>query len=134
MGMRKLIFGLMFAAGSFVAFAQEPAIEFEETTYDFGTIAEDGGNVTHEFVFTNTGDAPLMIVSATASCGCTRPSFPKKPVAAGKSDKIKVTYVPAGRPGEFIKGVTVKSNAAKNKTVKLKIKGVVTPKKSAAGK
>lgn len=126
--MRKLIFSIALAAGSLVAFAQQPAITFEETTYDFGTIAEDGGNVTHEFVFTNTGDAPLMIVSANASCGCTRPSYPKKPVAAGKSDKIKVTYVPAGRPGEFVKSITVKSNASKNKTVKLKIKGVVTPK------
>ncbi len=132
--MRKLLFGMAFAVGSFAAFAQDPAITFEDTIYDFGTIAEDGGNVTHEFVFTNTGDAPLMIVSATASCGCTRPSFPKKPVAPGKSDKIKVTYVPAGRPGEFVKSVTVKSNAAKNKTVRLKIKGTVTPKKTAADK
>lgn len=122
-----LAIALLFAA--LPALAQEPAITFDETSYDFGTIAEDGGNVSHEFKFTNTGDAPLMIVNASASCGCTRPTYPKKPVAPGKTDKIKVTYVPAGRPGEFVKTVTVKTNAKKQKSVKLKIKGVVIPKK-----
>lgn len=128
MTIKKLIFSIAMIGGAFTLSAGEPAISFAETSYDFGTIAEDGGNVTHEFEFTNTGDEPLMIVSATASCGCTRPSFPKKPVKPGNVGKIKVTYMPAGRPGEFVKTVTIKSNAKKNKTVKLKIKGNVIPK------
>jgi len=74
------------------------AIQFAEKAYDFGTIAEQGGPVSHEFEFTNTGDAPLMILNATASCGCTRPDFPKKPVKAGKKGKIKVTYLPRRAP------------------------------------
>lgn len=106
----------------------QPQITFAEDTHDFGTIKEDGGNVSYEFTFTNTGDAPLLIVNATASCGCTRPSFPKKPVAPGKSEKIKVTYVPVNRPGEFNKTVTVRTNAKKQKKVTLKIKGFVQPK------
>lgn len=109
--------------------AAEPAVSFPELTHDFGTIKENGGPVTHEFIFTNTGDAPLMIVNASASCGCTRPDYPKKPVKAGKSDKIKVTYLPKGRPGEFNKTVTVKTNAKKGRKVTLKIKGFVTPEK-----
>lgn len=107
----------------------QPAITFTEDSYDFGTIKENGGNVEHEFTFTNTGDAPLLIVTASASCGCTRPSFPKKPIAPGKSEKIKVTYVPAGRPGEFTKTVTVRTNSKKQKKVTLKIKGFVQPEK-----
>lgn len=111
--------------------AGEPAIKFTETAFDFGTIAEKGGPVKHEFVFTNTGSAPLMILTASASCGCTRPEFPKKPVSAGKSGKIKVTFLPDGRPGEFTKTVTVKTNAKdkKQKKVTLKIKGFVNPAK-----
>lgn len=103
------------------------AIQFAEKAYDFGTIAEQGGPVSHEFEFTNTGDAPLMILNATASCGCTRPDFPKKPVKAGKKGKIKVTYLPAGRSGEFEKTVTVKTNAKRQKKVTLRIKGFVNP-------
>ncbi len=118
---------LLLALAVLTVNAAEPDITFEELTFDFGTIAEDGGPVKHEFKFTNTGDSPLMIVNATASCGCTRPDFPKKPVAAGKKSVLKVTYLPKGRPGEFNKTVTVKTNSKKHKKVTLRIKGFVTP-------
>lgn len=131
--MKRHIISAILGLAALAATAGKPVISFDGTTHDFGTIAEDGGNVSHEFTFTNTGDAPLMIVKASASCGCTRPTYPKKPVDPGKSAKIKVTYVPTGRPGEFNKTVTVKTNAKgeNQKIVKLKISGVVIPKKSA---
>lgn len=106
---------------------KKPSVRFEETSHDFGTIAEEGGPVSCVFPFVNEGDAPLVIISATAQCGCTKPSFPQKPVAPGKKGEIKVTYNPQGRPGEFIKEVKVKTNDKKNRTIKLKISGVVLP-------
>lgn len=127
--MKKCLIGFIMGAAVFAASAGEPVVEFAELSHDFGTIQEDGGPVSHEFLFSNTGDAPLMVVNATASCGCTRPEYPKKPVKAGKQDKIKVTYLPAGRPGEFNKTVTIRTNAKKGKKVTLKIKGFVNPKK-----
>lgn len=80
-----------------------------------------------DFVFENTGDSPLVILSAKASCGCTKPTFPEQPVGPGKKGVIKVTYNPDGRPGEFVKTITVKSNSTKNSSVRLKIKGCVIP-------
>ena len=128
--MKKIFTTLSIALLSAVtAFAAGPEIAFDEKSYDFGTIAEDGGGVTHEFKFTNSGDEPLLIINAKASCGCTRPTYPKKPIKPGKSDKIRVTYNPAGRPGEFVKTVTIKTNIGKKKEYKLKIKGTVTPMK-----
>lgn len=111
---------------SFVSFA-DSQIEMSETTYDFGTIREDGGAVRHEFRFTNTGDTPLVIVDAKAECGCTRPEYPLKPIEPGKSGVIRVTYLPQGRPGEFVKSVKVTTNAPKQKKVKIKISGTVIP-------
>lgn len=108
----------------------KPDIEFAQTVYDFGSIPEDGGPVSFKFRFTNTGDAPLVILSARASCGCTRPSYPKKPVKPGETGEIKVTYLPANRPGEFAKEVTVKTNiSGKKKKIRLGISGVVIPEK-----
>ena len=104
-----------------------PSIEFKQLKHDFGTIEEDGGPVSCEFSYTNTGSAPLLIINATASCGCTRPEYPKKPVAAGKSEKIKVTYLPKGRPGEFNKTITIRTNDKHHKKVTLKISGFVNP-------
>lgn len=103
-------------------------ITFAETTYNFGTIAETKGVVSHQFEFTNTGDKPLVIVDATAECGCTTPEFPVTPIQPGKKGVIKVTYNPLGRPGGFTKAVTVKTNG-KPKKARIYIKGVVNPNK-----
>lgn len=117
----------MVAVLPMIADDKNPSVRFEETSHDFGTITEEGGNVSCTFPFVNEGDAPLVIISASAQCGCTRPTFPQKPVAPGKKSEIKVTYNPQGRPGEFIKEVKVKTNDKKNRTIKLKISGVVLP-------
>lgn len=102
----------------------EAKIEFAEKVYDFGTIKEKAGAVSHDFEFTNKGDGNLVILKATAECGCTRPKYPDSPVAPGKSGKLKVTYNPAGRPGHFDKVVTVTTNGNPRK-VRIKIRGNV---------
>ena len=107
---------------------KEAKIVFAEKSHNFGVVKEDGGPVSHEFTFTNDGTGNLIIYEASAQCGCTKPEYPKNPVAPGKGSKIKVTYNPIGRPGPFEKVVTVKTNAKGGK-VRLKISGNVTPKK-----
>lgn len=103
-------------------------ITFATTTHDFGYIPEKKGVVSYEFVFTNTGDKPLVIQNATAECGCTTPEYSEEPVAPGKSGRIKVTYNPLGRPGGFTKKVTVRTNGRHRKSF-LYVKGVVNPNK-----
>ena len=100
-----------------------PEIEFEEIFHDYGDVPYNG-NGECEFRFTNTGDAPLLIQKPKSSCGCTIPSWPSQPILPGKSDVIKVTYR-TNRAGNFNKTVTVTSNAVKNSTVELRIKGRV---------
>ncbi|MCH5235241.1 MAG: DUF1573 domain-containing protein [Muribaculaceae bacterium] len=102
-------------------------IKFEQTTFDFGNIKEDGGKVSHDFTFTNVGTEPLKITDARAECGCTRPEYPKEEIAPGDSAVIKVTYNPLGRPGGFTKVVTVRCTGNPGK-VNLKIRGTVLPK------
>lgn len=109
------------------AAAQQPAIDMPVMVHEFGNVPEDGGPVQCSFTFTNTGDAPLVIVAANASCGCTLPKIPSRPIAPGKSDSIQVTYLPAGRPGEFDKTVRVRTNIPGARPLSLKIRGVVIP-------
>jgi len=104
-----------------------PNISFDEIKHDFGTIAEDNGNVTHNFTFRNTGSEPLIITKVTASCGCTSPGWTKEPVLPGATGYVSATYNPKNRPGRFEKTVTVYSNAPAGRTV-LKIAGDVIPK------
>jgi hypothetical protein len=99
-----------------------PEIEFEMLKYDFGTISQNG-NGTVEFVFTNTGGEPLVLANVRSSCGCTVPQWPRKPIAAGKSDVISVKY-DTRRIGAFKKSITVYSNASVS-PIRLEISGTV---------
>ena len=54
----------------------EDVVKFKEMAYDFGKIKQSVP-VTHDFVFTNMSDAPVVIESATPSCGCTTPIKPE---------------------------------------------------------
>ena len=102
-----------------------PAIKFTEQVWDFGTIRNDRP-ASHDFEFINDGTGNLVIVDATAECGCTRPEWPDKPIAPGKKGKVKVTYNPVGRPGSFEKTITVKTNGTPRKA-RIKIRGTVAP-------
>lgn len=131
--MKKQILAILLIFAALIPMAatakkKYPVISFAESTYNFGTIPENKGKVTHTFEFTNTGDANLVIIDASADCGCTVPEYPKNPIAPGKKGVIKVTYNPLYRPGGFNKVITVRSNA-KPKKAHLKITGVVDPSK-----
>ena len=122
------IFAVCMVALSAVADDKQAEATFATLSHDFGTIQEAKGPVSCTFEFTNTGDKPLLIIDAVASCGCTRPEYPTKPIKPGKKGKIKVTYSPIGRPGAFKKTVKVKTNG-KERTITLRIVGAVIPKK-----
>lgn len=107
-----------------------PEIEFKETSHDFGTVNADGGYLVHSFEFTNTGTAPLTIITVSASCGCTKPEFDPKPIGPGKSSKITIRFNPEDFKGEFMKTAIVRTNIkGKSGRVPLTISGVVIPKK-----
>ena len=94
------------------------------TNYDFGAFDEDLGPVSCQFKYINNTDAPVTILTARASCGCTTPEFPKNAIAPGDTAIVTVKYDPAGRPGRFSKYVAVEF-APKQPKVKLIIKGTV---------
>ena len=128
--MKKVVYllGIMLLMAG-VAKAQEvktengPEIEFEKLVHDYGDVPYNG-NGECEFRFTNTGNEPLLIQKPKSSCGCTIPTWPNEPILPGESEVIKVTYK-TNRPGIINKTVTVTSNAVKNSTVVLRIKGKV---------
>ena len=121
------LFAVCMVALSGMADDKQAEATFEVKSHDFGTIKEEKGPVSCTFEFVNTGDKPLLIIDATASCGCTRPEYPSKPIKPGKKGKIKVTYSPIGRPGAFKKTVKIKTNGRERSTT-LIIKGTVVPK------
>ena len=117
--MKKLVFLFTMVLAVFSANAQEeekpevkgPVITFEESSKDFGDITQ-GDKVEHVFKLENTGIAPLVISNVAATCGCTVPSWPKEPIAPGKTGEIKVTFNSAGKMGKQNSVVRIYSNAS----------------------
>jgi hypothetical protein len=85
-------------------------VELIDSAYNFGTIKE-GQKVEYSFRFKNSGKNPLVITSASASCGCTVPEKPEQPIKPGEIGYIKVVFNSKGKPGENHKNITVSSNA-----------------------
>ena len=127
--MKQLLTILFIGLISFSVSAQDKVakIEFKDTTIDYGTI-EKGADGVRTFIFTNTGDAPLVISKVSSSCGCTVPKKPDGPIMPGAEGEIQVKY-DTKRVMPIRKTITVISNAD-TPTVALKIKGeVIDPSK-----
>nr|WP_309756482.1 DUF1573 domain-containing protein [Flavobacterium sp.] len=125
--MKKTIALVAFALISSIGFAQNgPKIEFEakDNTIDYGKVNKND-NGSRDFIFTNTGNAPLIITNVLSTCGCTVPTKPEEPILPGKKGKITVKYNMA--LGPIRKTLTVESNAVNYESgrVALKIKGEV---------
>jgi hypothetical protein len=88
-------------------------ITFTMLEHNFGAV-KAGEKIGCIFPFTNTGDADLVLTSATASCGCTVPKYNKKPVAPGETGTVEVVFDTSGREGMQTKTVVVQSNAENN--------------------
>ncbi len=128
--MKKAFALIAFLAMTVICMA-EPVISFDKKEWDWGSFSEDNPIQKCVFTFTNTGDAPLVINQAVASCGCTVPKFTKTPVRPGETGTINVTYSGKGKvPGHFRKSITVHSNG-KPEIVRLYIEGIMTEGKVA---
>jgi hypothetical protein len=124
--MKRILFTFVAIFAFAAAASAQGVLKFEKELHNFGELAE-GPIATYTFEVTNTGNAPVVIANAMASCGCTTPEWSKDPIMPGGKSSIKVGYNTSGRPNAFTKTITVTSNA-ENSTVVLTIKGNVKPK------
>lgn len=102
-------------------------VRFDHEKWNFGDVAEDGGKVEHAFVFTNVSSKPVVVLDVVSGCGCTTPSYSRKPVMRGEKGEIVVSFDPMNRPGHFSKGISVQISGS-TEPVTLLVEGVVTPR------
>jgi len=105
-----------------------PDIRFGKTEHNFGKIMQ-GEKVGYNFIFTNEGDASLVILDASASCGCTVPKYSKEPISPGEKGSVEVVFDSSGRMGQQSKTVTLKTNG-KVQVVYLTVKADIIRKES----
>lgn len=97
-------------------------IKFEKPDFYMGSIEEK--EVTHNFGFTNTGNAPLTITNVKVESRLVKAQWPKNAIKPGEQGVIAVTYNATGQSGEFDQYVSVESNA-KESPFYLHLRGIV---------
>jgi hypothetical protein len=81
--------------------------------YNFGTI-KTGTKVRHSFKILNKSKIPLIIKSATTSCGCTVARIPNKPILFNHEDSIIAVFSSTMLPGMQNKVINIISNSIDN--------------------
>lgn len=116
-----LVFGsLVLTAGTVVArnpradttAVRGAELRLAETVHDFGDVPRRGDDLSCEIAFTNTGDAPLVVMRLITSSSCLHASCLRRPVAPGASGVIRIVYQPLkSEAGAFSRIVRIGSNA-----------------------
>lgn len=101
-----------------------PRIHFANTVYDFGR-ARAGDPVKYTYVFTNTGDANLILTNVQPQCGCTTAGQWSRQVAPGMTGSIPIQFNTAAYSSAVFKQITVTCNDKSQSVLFLQLKGTV---------
>ncbi|MDD3878181.1 MAG: DUF1573 domain-containing protein [Bacteroidales bacterium] len=129
--MKKIITVLLIIFFSSLTVAKSQSSEgaviyVRSVVYDYGTIMKNDDG-TGKIVFSNTGNAPLIISNVRTSCGCTVPTWPREPILPGDSSYIEVKY-DTRRIGQINRQITINSNASQpNLNIRLRGNVVAEP-------
>lgn len=107
-----------------VALADSP-LKFSQNSHNFGDVPEQGGIVSCTFQATNTAQNPIVILSASAFCGCTKVEYSRQPLQPNETSSITVNFNPLGQPGLLQRTVVVRTSEG---TSEFRIEGNVIPK------
>ncbi|MEO0531683.1 MAG: DUF1573 domain-containing protein [Planctomycetota bacterium] len=102
-----------------------PSADVDSETYNFGTM-QRGSTESHEFVFTNGGNAPLTLEVGRTSCKCTLGDVANRPIPPGESSPVRLEWVAKSQPGSFRQVATVLTNDPSKPTIELTVEGIVT--------
>jgi len=106
--------------------AAAPIIEVDNPDYDFGKLA-GASAVTHSFLISNVGDAPLSILDVRTSCPCTATALSKSELAPGESVQLEVTADLTNFGGHVSQSIYVSSNDLIHRKLTLHVTGQVIP-------
>jgi hypothetical protein len=121
----RIFVGAFFLLIGLVSLGQ-PMLKFEDKVQKFPKTIE-GEQLTFDYHFTNSGNAPLIINEIKVSCSCTKFDFPKEPISAGTRGVIHVTFDTAHKIGYQDRTLVICSNA-KSSEYSIRFKGMVDNK------
>jgi hypothetical protein len=86
---------------------------FEERVYNFGTINEKDGKVSHTFYFRNTSKKPVTVTDVNTGCSCVGNVLRKGAVKPGERIALTITFDPSYKSGFVSKEIFIFSEGGK---------------------
>ncbi len=105
--------------------ASYTTIQWLDSTFKDMGKAKEGNAVKVSFRFKNTGEHPLVIANASASCGCTKPEKPEEPVSPGAEGVIKASFDSKNRTGSNRKSIFVDMNTKPSRSHTLEFEVII---------
>lgn len=78
-------------------------------TINFGRIHQ-GEVIRQEFYLRNASDKPLLILSASANCGCTAVDFTREPIKPGENGTFSFEFDSKGFTGYQLKQIKLRTS------------------------
>ncbi len=125
---RSLKRSLLLLLALFLCETLPAQLVFEPAEHDFGTVEEAGGKVRCSFRGVNRGKRPVVLLDVVTTCGCTVPTFSRRPIAPGGETVVEVAYDPYNRPGAFDRNLYLYGPDRERLAV-LRIRGTVAPRR-----
>jgi Protein of unknown function (DUF1573) len=101
-----------------------PRVSVDAETFDFGSI-ERHASMSHNFQFTNVGDAPLRLTVGDTSCKCTVGEAPEGLVEPGQTVPVTLNWRADTGEAEFRQNATIYTNDPLRQSVSLTVVGRV---------
>jgi hypothetical protein len=103
----------------------QPKVVVDATEYSFGTL-DVASSGSHDFVFANEGDGPLVLSVGKTSCRCTTSKLDRQRVPPGGSTKVTLTWKAADNIGPYTQTASILTNDPVRPQVTLAITGQIT--------
>jgi len=102
-----------------------PKVIVEDVQHDFG-VMDQGTEGSRDFVFKNTGDAPLELTPGPTSCRCTGLKIDRNSIPPDESGKVTVLWATKEKIGHASETAEVFTNDPRRPRVTLTVAGYVT--------
>ena len=102
-----------------------PKVAVDKEEYKFGQM-DSGAEGTHDFLFTNTGTAPLQLTVGATSCRCAVAEIDRGNIPPGKSGKVKLKWKAKELIGPYRQTAKIETNDPGRPEVTLTVEGEIT--------
>jgi hypothetical protein len=111
--------------GAAIANVPVPRVSVDQETFDFGTM-ERHASQSHDFLFTNEGDAPLELTVGETTCKCTIGEVPEKLVQPGQTVPVTLSWTAETDEPQFRQTAEIHTNDPLRRHLNLMVVGRVS--------